>query len=944
MMLYIATLICSIYTPATAASDQDAPTINVKAVKTDYGMKVYFGTIQQDYVVSLDKNVATILFQTPQKFEDAQSIKRQWDRVKDVVAQGNSLNIFLFIDNARIIKFQEGNLRGFSIYDQDIEIQDIDPNAAHDVELSMQYQMGSAENLLLSFNWPVDTSPAVYVRGNNLWIAFDKNAKYKIINQTDLPEPITHQSPPGSTFSSLKIEDLATKYTLITAHKKKKTWEVTLRKQKPKNNEVTVTSKPHASPLPKVDIKFQGKAGQPINFTDPILQDTLIVIPNATPAFGVSEERKFVDFRVLKSAQGAVIKKNMDTVFVSTKNDVATILNDSARPLALSVKTPDMEMKKNPEFELQATSRQSTSVKNSILGLIGLYVGNSSFIDPLSALQNAIISEEQASKRIVGYHNLAVFFLANGFIKEANIVAQIAEKNEEFEPDYAHQLLKGVTLFFEQDYTAAQKSLKDIDLIDVPTHQHKEILFWQTLVSAVMHMQGQGEFISKIDMKDVFLDEKDSFIAEYPDDLRVSIGFTIAEKYLKDQSAHATKKILKFLESMDLVGHNKNRLYLLQARALNLEGNLTMAVSKWDACMEDGSDDKNRSLCMKEKAAAQLKAHKISVYEFTQTLERVALIWRGDEFERSVLKELGDTYHGNKDYVNALRAWKRIADYYPYSAQAINLTRSIGETFIQFFTNDHDAKVSHIQAVALFYEFEDLVPIGAIGDDIVVKFTDHLVALDLLDKAANILSYQVNNRLKGYKREDVINKLAALYLKMQNPRAAIDLIRIGDLYEELPPNIQQERRYIHAKAFKENQQYDKALELLQHEEGPKADRAKASIYWDMRNWSQFDYYAEPEIYALRQNTKTPLNAHNVENILRLIISYSMQNKSDLMNSLLKDFYPRVMAFRPENADLIQSLQTLKYAFDDTSVAGAKKLDSLKGQIDQIIKLLNTSQD
>jgi hypothetical protein len=918
--------------------DEVAP-IKVKAIKTDYGLKVYFGAIEHEYVVSFDKQVATILFTNQQTFDDANSIKRAWDKVHEVVIQDRAINIFLDISQARIIPFTDGNLRGFTIYDQALQEVQNDENVIHEMSIGMQYQMGLKDNVLLTFDWPVDVAAAVYGRGDNLWVVFNKASKYTISNETDLPSPTLQATPTNATIVSFKIEKFAENFTGITAHKKGNNWDITLRKQKPHNNEIVVIAKPYASPLPKVDIKFPTLAVTPINFTDPILGDDLIVMPCATSAFGISVERRFVDFRILKSAQGAVLRKNTETVFATSKNDATTILNDGARSLILSAKSADSGGKRTEEFERQATSRQETSVKNSILSLMNRYVGNAPLIENLQILQQAVVLEEDAVKRMSAYHNLVVFFLANGLFKEAALITNILQQQDVFTDDYINKLLKGLILFYSEDYVQANSVLKAIDLMDVPNHQHKEILFWQTITSAAVWLYSEGDFIPKVDMNDVYLDENNSFIVEYPDYLRLKMGYIITEKYLKDRNVVAAERTIKLLETMPLENHDKNHLLMLQGKLSNLGGNINAAVEKWDKCMEDASDGKHRAMCMRLKADAQWQNQKIAVREYTQTLEHVSIIWQGGEFERSVLKDLGDTYHANQDYINALRAWKRIADYYPYSAQAINLTRNIGETFIKFFTSDLDKNVSHVQAVSLFYEFENLVPIGAIGDDIVINFTDHLIALDLLERAAKILEYQASARLKGYKREELINKLAGVYLKMQKPAAAIDIIRIGDLYEELPLQLQQERRYIHATALKQNMEYDKAIDLLHDDNSEKADALYAEIYWEMHNWSQFDYYAEPNIYQLKQNPKLRLSEENIDSILKLTISYSMQSKHDLLQDLVTAFYPRILAVTANNADLVKALENFKYTVDDNSVAGAKKLDGLKKQVDLIMGIL-----
>src|SRR6201999_4035733 len=81
-----------------------------------------------------------------------------------------------------------------------------------------------------------------------------------------------------------------------------------------------------------------------------------------------------------------------------------------------------------------------------------------------------------------------------------------------------------------------------------------------------------------------------------------------------------------------------------------------------------------------------------------------------------------------------------------------------------------------VQAVALWYEFKDLTPVGADGDLMVRKLARRLVDVDLLDQAADLLKYQVDNRLDGVAKAQVATDLATLYIMDRKPEAAIEAL------------------------------------------------------------------------------------------------------------------------------------------------------------------------
>ena len=66
-----------------------------------------------------------------------------------------------------------------------------------------------------------------------------------------------------------------------------------------------------------------------------------------------------------------------------------------------------------------------------------------------------------------------------------------------------------------------------------------------------------------------------------------------------------------------------------------------------------------------------------------------------------------------------------------------------------------------VEALGLFYDYRELTPIGRRGDEMIRRLTDRLVAVDLLDQAAELLQHQVDHRLQGAARAQVATPAAA---------------------------------------------------------------------------------------------------------------------------------------------------------------------------------------
>jgi hypothetical protein len=119
-----------------------------------------------------------------------------------------------------------------------------------------------------------------------------------------------------------------------------------------------------------------------------------------------------------------------------------------------------------------------------------------------------------------------------------------------------------------------------------------------------------------------------------------------------------------------------------------------------------------------------------------------------------------------------------------------------------------------IQAVGLFYDFQDLTPIGADGDQMVRNLVRRLVDVDLLDEAAKLLKYQVDNRLNGVPKAQVATDLAWIYLMDRKPESALDTIN-ATRTTFLPPALNAERRLATARALMGLGRYDAALEVIE---------------------------------------------------------------------------------------------------------------------------------
>ncbi len=133
-----------------------------------------------------------------------------------------------------------------------------------------------------------------------------------------------------------------------------------------------------------------------------------------------------------------------------------------------------------------------------------------------------------------------------------------------------------------------------------------------------------------------------------------------------------------------------------------------------------------------------------------------------------------------------------------------------------------------IEALSLFYDFRELTPIGRRGDEMIRRLADRLVAVDLLDQAAELLQHQVEHRLQGAARAQVATRLAIVHLLNRKPERALQVLkstRLSDLSNE----VRNQRLMLEARAMSDVGRHGLAVDIAQNLKGPEAARLRSDI-------------------------------------------------------------------------------------------------------------------
>ena len=95
------------------------------------------------------------------------------------------------------------------------------------------------------------------------------------------------------------------------------------------------------------------------------------------------------------------------------------------------------------------------------------------------------------------------------------------------------------------------------------------------------------------------------------------------------------------------------------------------------------------------------------------------------------------------------------------------LTQEAADKFSDLFLNGGADQLGDLDALSLYYDFRQLTPPGAKGDEMIRNLARRLVKVDLLPQAADLLQYQIDNRLNGVSRAQVATDLALIRIADQ---------------------------------------------------------------------------------------------------------------------------------------------------------------------------------
>jgi hypothetical protein len=721
-------------------------------------------------------------------------------------------------------------------------------------------------DLKLTFPFPTPTAAAVFHRADTLWIVFDSTATIDLA-------PLVGESSGtirGAEFSrdgDGGIVRLRLDHPHLSSIAAEGTgWSLTVGDTvSDPTRALDITRNLVGATRASVTVSFDGPH-QLHRIHDPEVGDDLLVVTGFAPARGFINEQDFVEFHALASTQGIVIEPLADDLHVELSGDKVVI----GRPGGLTLSS-------SLQSVLHGSALRPVMFDPQVWGL-----DRKSIYSERQSELIAAAAAAPAHKRLQQRLDLARFYIARDMYPEAKGVLDVVlgEARPAAE-EVTARVLRAVAEVMMERPDAALK-----DLANPAIGEQHDAPLWRALAYA-----GQGKWgMARDDFKRL-----EAAIATLPVELqRVALENEMHAAIEVGDYAGAADE-LNDLETVGVSHELQPAVSVLVGRLSEGLGHKEEALSAYRMAA-DSWDRPSAAQGRLREVALRYALGDLKREDVLSELETLTAVWRGDDTEVGALEIMSRLYTEEGRYRDSFYVMRNAVAAHPESDMTRRIQDAAAATFDKLFLDGKGDTLSAIDALALFYDFRELTPIGRRGDEMIRRLADRLVSVDLLDQAAALLQYQVDQRLQGAARAQVAIRLAVIYLmnrKADRALATLRASRTADLANEM----RNQRLLLEARALSDLGRHDLALEVIANIEGRQAIRLRSDILWAARRWAlsaeQIELY-----YGARWKDWQPLNEIERADILRAAVGYAL-GEDALSLDRLRERYKAKMAESPD---------------------------------------------
>ncbi len=751
----------------------------------------------------------------------------------------------------------------------------------------------SSDQMRISLPFAAPTPAAMFRRGDSLWLVFDSN---KPIDVSQLARDFGHVVRRADYESGGSGEGIVrlrlVRPMLASLEADDNGWVLKIGDSVAVPPQALSTARLINGSKRGIVVSLE-HAGTLHHLTDPDLGTRLMAVTALAPARGLMRPQNFVELRVLQSMHGIALEPLADDITADVTAEQVTI----SRPGGLTLSAESLVQQQQMSPTLRDGSLDPETWEKDRKA-------------PFEKRQAALIADAavagEGTKRAARY-DLARFYLANDLAAEAKAVLSVALDDKANGGDEVTgsilRALANVMLHRPED------ALKDLASPDIGNQ--KEAPIWRAMAQSRLGRWPEANAAFK---------SLDKHVAALPLGLQRMVLLDRIRTGIEVKDFDGAARMVNDLDTIGVTDDITASVAVLRGRIAENLGRKEDALKDYRAAVMS-SDRRAGAQARLREIELMSKSGAMPRNEMIHELETLTTVWRGDETETQGLQLLAHLYTGDGRYRDAFHVMRTALLAHPNADETRKIQDEAAKTFDALFLGGKGDALPPIEALALFYDYRELTPIGRRGDEMIRKLAERLVAVDLLDQAAELLQHQVDHRLTGAARAQVATRLATIYLMNHKPDHALASLQ-RTRSSELSNELRDQRLLLEARALSDIGRNDVALEVIANLKGREALRLRADIEWAAKHWR---VAAENIELMLGERWKDfrPLSDSERTDVLRAAIGYTLSDEG-ISLARLREKYAAKMAGTPDG-----------HAFDVVSApigAGSAEFQSVARRI------------
>lgn len=704
----------------------------------------------------------------------------------------------------------------------------------------------------LTFPWANPNGAAVFRRGGAIWVVFDASATLDISGAPrGLRQFSSMQAFKGADYSAVRIA--APAGTPFFATSQGGVWTIALGPGAQGQGALVKIFRDDVGGPAALKAAVSG-ATRSVKVPDPAVGDVLSVITALSPAKGVPTRREFVQMAVLPSAQGLAMESYVSDLEVTHAGDLVHI----GRPAGLTLSPASAGVER---AEADLGSPQPALMPALIDYDNWPKTGHGGFLKRYNHLLTASMEEAGQGRNapVAARMALARFLVGSELSFEAiGVLNEAARTNPGIMDDPEFRGLRGIARVMARRYKEAQADFAAPILSDDPS-----AALWRSYIAAQLAQWGEAraQFAAGAEAFNQFAPVWKARFARSDAQAALSLGDL-------DGADRSVK--LALMDKTDPLEELATRL--VEARVVEVSGHPDRALRIY-AAITGAPVESLSAPALLRATQIRLQMGKITPVQAAEVFDGLRYRWRGDATELETIRALGQLYLSQGHYREALQALRSAGQRLPDLPEALQLQADLNAAFRSLFLDGAADGLEPVQALAMFYDFKELTPLGADGDLMVRKLVRRLIDVDLLDQAAELLSYQTSNRLDGVPRAQVATDLAVIYLMDRRPEQALEAIN-NSRTTILPASLNAERRLVEGRALMNLGRLDAAMEVIERDTTREGQDLRNEVLWKQKNWPAAGFAFEKAM-GDRYKQPGPLSAEEEGRLLRIGVAYSL---------------------------------------------------------------------